>query len=160
NFKYELANQLNQMGRLHSDIGLTRDASKLHGQALDILKDLVTAHPRHELSNDLQRALAGSYENAGDAQSRAKQPDAALKSYQEAVSLRDVLASAKPGFMEYQKALAHTSFTRAQLQSEIGETGRGAEAYRRPVERQRLGVAVGPRAPESQRLLGGHLARL
>ncbi|HMF13999.1 MAG TPA: thioredoxin fold domain-containing protein, partial [Gemmataceae bacterium] len=158
--KYELANQLNQMGRLHSDIGLTRDASKLHGQALDILKELVAAHPRHELSNDLQRALASSYENAGDAQSRDKQPDGALNSYQEALSIRERLASANPAVTEYQNDLAHTYFTLGQLQFEKGETGPAAEAYKRAVERQRLVVAVAPEGTEYQRLLGRQLARL
>src|SRR5262249_22623993 len=94
--KHELASQLNQMARLHADIDLSPDALRLHGEALDILKALVAANPRHELSNDLQRALAGSYENVGNTHSRNKQADGALKSYQDALPIRERLANANP----------------------------------------------------------------
>jgi serine/threonine-protein kinase len=158
--KYELANQLNQMGRLHTDIGLSREASKLHGQALKILKELVAAAPRHELSNDLQRALASTYENVGDARRRDKKADAALKSYQDGLAIREPLANANPAVTEYQNDLARSYFTLGQLQAERGQSDAAAQAYQRAIERQRLVIAVAPEGAEYLRLLGRQLARL
>jgi serine/threonine-protein kinase len=158
--KYELANQLNQMGRLHFDIGLFRDALKLHGQALQILNGLVAAHPRHELSNDLQRALASSYEYVGDAENPDKQADGALTSYHDALAIRERLANANPAVTEYQNDLAHSYFTLGQLQAERGQSAEAAQAYQRAIERQRLVIAVAPEGAEYLRLLGRQLARL
>jgi serine/threonine protein kinase/tetratricopeptide (TPR) repeat protein len=159
-FRYALANQLNQMGRLQSDIGLYRDASKLHFEARDILKALVAANPGHELSNDLQRTLADSYENLADIQRRDGQPESALKSYQEALPIRERLASANPAVTDYQNDLAHIYFTLGLLRAEIGQPVAAAEAYQRAIERQRLVLLVEPQAAEHPRLLSRQLAHL
>jgi serine/threonine-protein kinase len=158
--KYELANQLNQMGRLHADIGLTQDAQKLHGQALEILKEVVAANPRHELSNDLRRALAGSHESIGDAHRRNQQADDALKSYQDALPTREQLANANPAVTELQNDLAHCYFTLAQLQLEKGQWAAAAETCQRAIERERLVIGAAPEGTGYVRLLGRQLILL
>jgi serine/threonine-protein kinase len=153
-FQFELANQLNEMGRLHRDIGLFRDASKLHGEALALLKELVAAHTQHELGNDLQRALAGSQESLGDVESRNGQPAAALKAYREALPIRERLANTNPSVTDYQSDLAHAYFTLGLLQAKTGQTDEAVNSYRRAIERQRLVVVVAPLSAAYPRLLG------
>jgi serine/threonine-protein kinase len=158
--KYELASQLNQMGRLHLDIGLFADASRLHGEARTLLKELVAANPQHELSIDLQRALATSHESLGDVQSRDKQTAAALKSYQEALPIRAQLAQANPAVTDYQSELAHTYSTLGLLQAKAGDHAAAVDAYQHAIERQRLVVLVAPPGGDAHRLLGQQLAQL
>ena len=157
--KYELANQLNQMGNLHSDIGLFTDASKLHGEVLALLKELVAANPQHELGNDLQCALAGNHESMGDVHNRNDQAAAALKLYMAMLPIRERLAKTNPEVTDYQSDLAHTYFTLGLLQARTGQTAAAVESYQCAIERQRLVVVVAPQVAEYPRLLSREIAR-
>jgi serine/threonine-protein kinase len=157
--KYELANQLNQMGRLHLDIGLFTDATRLHGEALTLLKELVAANPQHELSNDLQRALATSHESLGDVQSQNDRA-AAPKSYQEALPIREQLARNNPAVTDYQSELAHTYAMLGLLQAQGGELAAAVDSYQRAIDRQRFVVLVAPEAADNLHLLSRDFARL
>src|SRR5262249_46215699 len=157
--KYELANQLNQMGRLHLDIGLLADATRLHSEALALLTELVAANPQHELSNDLQRALATCHESLGDVLSQNDRASA-LQSYQKALPIRELLARTNPAVTEYQSELAHTYATLGLLQAQGDGWAAAVDSYQRAIERQRLVVLVAPQAVNNLRLLSRHFAHL
>ena len=159
-FKLALASQLNQMGRLHRDIGLFADASRLHGEALALLKDLVAANPEHERSNDLRRALAASHEDLGDAHLRNDRPADALASYQQALPIREQLARANPAVTDYQSDLAHTYSTLGLLQAQKGDPAAAMESYQRAIERQKLVILVAPETADAPRLLSRQFAQL
>jgi serine/threonine-protein kinase len=159
-FKLALASQLNQMGRLHRDIGLFADASRLHGEALALLKDLVAAHPEHELSNELRRALAASHEDLGDAHLRNDRPADALSSYQQALPIREQLARANPAVTDYQGDLAHTNSTLGLLQAKKGDYAAATDSYQRAIERQKLVMLVTPEAADAPRLLSRQFTQL
>jgi tetratricopeptide (TPR) repeat protein len=158
--KYVLANQLNQMGRLHQDIGLFADAFRLHGEALALLKELVAANPRPELSNDLRRALADSHESLGDVHFRNDRLADALASYQRALPIREQLAQSNPTVTGYQSDLAHTYSTLGLLQAQRGDYAAAVVSYQRAIDRQKLVMLVAREAADSPRLLSRQFAQL
>jgi serine/threonine-protein kinase len=157
--RFGLANQLNRMGGLHTDIGLYLPAIKLHTEALGILQDLVGARRADPRFNDWQRALAGCHESIGQARRLDGRPTAALEAYQEALPVREALARANPAVTDYQSDLAHTYFALGGLQAQTGKPAAAAASFQRAVERQRVVVLVAPR-PAEHRALSRYLARL
>jgi WD40 repeat protein/serine/threonine protein kinase/tetratricopeptide (TPR) repeat protein len=159
-FKHALAHQLNQMGRLHRDIGLFADATRLHGEALVLLKELVVANPQHGLSNELRRALADSHESLGDVYFRNARLADALASYQEALPIREQLAQSNPAVTDYQSDLAHTYSTLGLLQAQRGDHAAAVVSYQRAIERQKLVMLVAPQMADAPRLLSRQFAQL
>jgi tetratricopeptide (TPR) repeat protein len=157
--KYELADQLNRRGRLHSEMNLA-DALDLHGEALAILKDLVNTNRRHGMFSDFQRALAASHAYVGDVHNRNNRATAALESYQAALALYVQLATANPAVTDYQSDVASTYFTLALLQAKTGQKEAAAVALQQAIERQRVVVGVAPGVVEYSRSLSRQTARL
>jgi eukaryotic-like serine/threonine-protein kinase len=152
--RYELANQINRAGELNRDIGLVTEASKLHGEALKILKALTASASAGELANELERALAGSHERIGDVhQANDLQADA-LHAYQEALALRQQLATANPAVTDYQSEVAQTCLAVATLQAGAGQADAAATSFQNGIQRQRAAVAAAPQVAEYSRLLG------
>jgi WD40 repeat protein/thioredoxin-related protein len=159
-FRYELANQLNRMGELNSNIGVVTEAAKLHGEALAILKDLAGTTPKGSLATDIQRALATSHEQIGHVDELNNQTPKALAAYQLALPIRERLATANPMVTDYQSELANTYFTLGTLNARAGKWPSAAELYQRAIDRQHLVIAAAPEESEPARLLARQLAAL
>src|SRR5262249_1625689 len=95
-WQLELANQLNRMGRLQIDLGLYNEAIKLHSEALALAKTLVAGNAKDERFVDWQRTLAASLENIADSHAENNKNELALKSYKEALPIREQLAKDNP----------------------------------------------------------------
>jgi tetratricopeptide (TPR) repeat protein len=159
-FRYELANQLNRMGELNSNIGVVTEAAKLHDEALSILKDLATTTPKGSLATDVQRALATSHEHMGHVEELSDQTSKALTAYQLALPIRERLATANPMVTDYQSELANTYFTLGTLNAKAGKWPSAADLYQRAIDRQHLVIAAAPEEAEPGRLLARQLAAL
>ncbi|HEV3235901.1 MAG TPA: protein kinase [Gemmataceae bacterium] len=159
-WQFELANQLNRMGRLQRDLELYAEALKLHGEALALAKALVATNAKDDRTNDWQRTLATSLESVADAQDKNQQSDLALQSYKQALPIREQMANANPAVTDYQNDLAQVFFAVGSLQAKAGQSSAAAEAFKAAINRQRLVLAITPEVAEYSRLLGRQWHRL
>ncbi len=152
-FKYALANQLNRTGSLQTQIELFVEGLRLHEEARAILQDLVRDGSKNEHFLDFQRELAGSYESIGAVLDRTNKPAEALKSYGEALPIRERLAKENPTVTDFQADVALTYFNVGLLQAKSEQFSSALQSYQRAIKHQQLAVGMAPEVTEYSRLL-------
>jgi serine/threonine protein kinase/predicted Zn-dependent protease len=113
-------------------------------KAIEIGKGLVAADPAE---TRFRNELADAYNSQGSRQSRGGDPAGALRSYQEALTLREALVHQEPENPAFQRGLAQTLNNLGVLLQRQPNRDRDALAlYRRSVEHGRIAFKKEPRS--------------
>jgi serine/threonine-protein kinase len=174
-FRHVLARQYLRMGRLQlalklspdtfihvlgSAFPLSSDPLYFEMQALELLRGLVRDFPAHEDASAIRRDLAEATENIAAFHADKNQPEQALRSYQDALSIREQLARENPTVWELQAELAraHSSLGKAFARQERWSLG--LPQFESAAQRQRMVVMLTPGDEQGQRVLSRLLGEL
>jgi serine/threonine protein kinase/tetratricopeptide (TPR) repeat protein len=154
----ENARQLSRTGNLIGDLEMYYHALLYHNAAKNILERLIRDHPKHAGFDDFQRDLAAVAQSKGAMHAaQAAEFDnkigkgagryelqLALKSYQEALAIRQRRAQENPAVPDCQSELADCLFHLALVQARDNKPAEALASLAQAIDRQRILVTTFP----------------
>ena len=134
---------------LGNEFPLSSDPLFFEKQSQEILQGLVHDFPTHEKINEFRRDLAETSESIGAFQADKNQSEDALRSFQEALALREQLARENPTVPDLQAELSLAYSSIGKVFSRHQALVRGAAAARARGGEAAAGGDARPRGPSA-----------